>query len=530
MHLKIAQSGQVPRTPGHPATAAGNRINRRATLLLVLGATATIAGAGLALSRPEPAALAARSLRAAWNKEGATGDDDSVVTAWNSAALDVIRTSTYGSPIVARALAIMHTCMYDAWAAYDALAAGTRLGDTLRRPSTERTVANKAEAVSYAAYRALLNLFPSEATRFARLLTSMGYDPRDASTDTRTARGVGNVAAQAVLNFRRDDGANQFGDLHRGAYSDYTGYRPVNTPYQVIEPNRWQPLRVPDGHGGFVVQRWTTPHWGRVIPFAMTAGAQFRPASGPVLYPSAQFREQALQILQYSAVLTDEQKVIAEYWADDAGTERHPGHWCHLAQMAAARDRYDLDANVKLFFVLTNALLDAGIAAYDAKRAFDAVRPITAIHYLFGGRTVRAWAGPHRGTGLLVGRDWLPYQVATVVTPAFPEYVSAHSTFSAAAAEALKRVTGGDAFGASATFPAGTSLIEPGTTPKHPVTLTWPTFSAAADQIGMPRRYGGIHFAAADLAGRSMGRQIGAQAWARAQCYFMGSAFAPHRA
>jgi hypothetical protein len=303
---------------------------------------------------------------------------------------------------------------------------------------------------------------------------------------------------------------------------------PVNTPDRVVDLNRWQPLRVPDGHGGSAVQRWTTPHWGRVIPFAMTSGAQFRPVAAPAAYPSEQYRQQALQILQYSADLTDGQKVISEYWADDAGTERHPGHWSRLAQLVAARDGYDLDANVKLFFVLVNALFDAGIAAYDAKRAFDAVRPITAIHYLFGGLTVRAWAGPRRGTGLLAGRDWLPYQVATVVTPAFPEYVSAHSTFSAAAAEALQRVTGGDAIGASYTFPAGASLVEPHTTPRRPVTLTWPTFSAAADQVGMSRRYGGIHFEAADLAGRAIGRQVGALAWARAQAHVMGGVAMMH--
>jgi hypothetical protein len=507
-----------------PAAGAGSRIDRRAALRLALGTAAAIAGAGVVLSCPGTAAVAARSPRTfAWSMVGATGDEDTVVTVWNSAALEVIRTSAYGSPIVARTLAILHTCMYDAWAAYDAVAVGTLLGDALRRPGAEHTIANKVEAVSYAAYLAMLDLFPSEATRFARLLASLGYDPSDRSTDTRTPRGVGNVAAQAVLDFRHHDGANQLGDLHPGAYSDYTGYMPVNTPDRVVDLNRWQPLRVPDGHGGVVIQRWTTPHWGRVIPFAMTSGAQFRPAAAPAAYPSAQFRQQALQILAYSADLSDEQKVISEYWADDAGTERHPGHWCRLAQLVAARDGYDLDANIKLFFALANALFDAGIAAYDTKRAFDAVRPITAIHSLFAGLTVRAWAGPRRGTGLIAGRDWLPYQVATVVTPAFPEYVSAHSTFSAAAAEALKRVIGGDAFGASYTFPAGASLVEASMTPRRAVTLTWPTFSAAADQIGMSRRYGGIHFEAADLAGRAMGRQVGALAWARAQAHVMGS-------
>jgi hypothetical protein len=58
--------------------------------------------------------------------------------------LQAIRESSLGPPMTARALAIVHTCMYDAWADYDPVAVGTRLGDTLRRPPRERTLANKA--------------------------------------------------------------------------------------------------------------------------------------------------------------------------------------------------------------------------------------------------------------------------------------------------------------------------------------------------------------------------------------------------
>jgi len=56
--------------------------------------------------------------------------------------------------MVARALAIVHTCIYDAWAAYDNRAIGTRLGGALRRPPQEHTRANKETAISFAAYRA----------------------------------------------------------------------------------------------------------------------------------------------------------------------------------------------------------------------------------------------------------------------------------------------------------------------------------------------------------------------------------------
>src|SRR5215216_4415142 len=203
------------------------------------------------------------------------------VVRWNKAALEAIRITHPGPPMVARALAIVHTCIYDAWATYDAKAVGTRLGGALRRPVAERTLANKNEAISYAARDALVDLYPTEAARFNDLLTSLGYDPADTSSSTSTPSGIGHLAAQAVLSFRHGDGSNQLGNLHPGAYSDYTGYVPVNDPDHINDANHWQPLRVSDGHGGSVVQKYIAPHWVLVTPFALTSASQFRPTADP---------------------------------------------------------------------------------------------------------------------------------------------------------------------------------------------------------------------------------------------------------
>jgi hypothetical protein len=270
------------------------------------------------------------------------------------------------------------SCIYDAWVAYDPFAVGTRLGSSLRRPAAERTLANKNEAISYAAYRALVDLFPTDVALFDFLMTKLGYDPTQRSTDTLTPSGIGTVAAQAVLDFRHHDGSNQLGDLHPGAYSDYTNYQPVNTPDVIKDPNRWQPLRVPTGLGDSVVQKYSGPHWGRVIPFAMSSGSQFRPAPPP-MYPSNEYMQEVKQIVQYSADLSDEQKVIAEYWADGPSSELPPGHWCLFAHFVSMRDQHDLDTDVKLLFLVGNAVFDAGIAAWDAKRAYDSVRPVTVL-------------------------------------------------------------------------------------------------------------------------------------------------------
>src|SRR5260221_12098200 len=161
---------------------------------------------------------------------GNAAASDNVVVQWNVAALQGVRDSRIGPPMVARALAIVHTCIYDAWAAaYDKRAVGTRFGDELRRPKRERTLANENEAISFAAYRALVDLFAlDKASVFDPLMASLGYDPNNLTTNTDTPAGIGNVACAAVLAFRHGDGSNQLGDLHPRAYSDWTGYVSFN--------------------------------------------------------------------------------------------------------------------------------------------------------------------------------------------------------------------------------------------------------------------------------------------------------------
>jgi hypothetical protein len=99
----------------------------------------------------------------------------------------------------------------------------------------------------------------------------------------------------------------------------------------------------------------------------------------------------------------------------------------------------------------------------------------------------------------------------------------------AAAARILELWTGSDRFGDSVTLPAGSSKIEPEVTPHKAVTLQWSTFTEAADEAGMSRRYGGIHFRGADLAGRLLGRMVALEAWEKAQTYFNGTALVASR-
>ncbi len=439
----------------------------------------------------------------------------SVVVRWNAAALEAVRRTRLGPPMVSRALAIAHTCMYDAWAAYDHQAVGTQLGAGLRRPLRERTARNRREAVSVAAHLALVDLFPAERALFDAWLVELGYPVEPAATADSPAD-VGRRACAAVLDYRHADGSNQLGDENNGApYSDYTAYAPINTPQQVVDPNRWQPITFSNG----AMPGFLAPHWGLVKPFALERGDQLRPGP-PALHPDEDYSRQAEALLRISAGLTDRQKMIAEYWSDGPASETPPGHWNLLAQVVARRDRHGLEEDVKLFFALNNALMDAGIAAWECKRFYDYVRPITALRFLFAGQLVEAWGGPFKGTQTIDGADWLPYQPGTFLTPPFAEYPSGHSAFSASAAEILRRFTGSDLFFHAVVLEPGSSRIEPGATPARPVVLFWPTFSFAAHQAGLSRRYGGIHFRDGDLASRRLGREVGEAVWRKSRDLF----------
>jgi hypothetical protein len=453
---------------------------------------------------------------------------DNVVLRWDEAVLQSIRDTKHGPPMTARTLAIVHTAIYDAWTAYDPVALGTRLGGALRRPMEEHTLANKREAISYAAYRALVDLFPSRTVIFDAIMEDLGYDLTNETTAPVTPAGIGNRAAAALLAFRHQDGSNQL-----NGYADYTGYEPVNPPMDptlsgvgdLVDPVKWQPL-IHHRNGQPVVQSWVIPHWQYVVPFVLTAADQFMPPP-PTDVMTGEYRRQAQEVINIQARLTDRQKVIAEYWADGPSSEFPPGHWCTIAQYVSRRDGHSLDEDVKMFFLVANAVFDASIAAWTAKIRYDYVRPVTAIRYLKQGKTIRAWGGPGRGTQVIDGDRWVPYQVATFRTPPFGEYVSGHSTFSTAGATVLRLFTGSDDYGDCAVFPAGWSRVEPGIAPAEELTLCWATFSDAAEEAGISRLYGGIHFRQGNEEGLLIGRKVGEQVWQKAQMYFDGTVPAP---
>jgi len=445
---------------------------------------------------------------------------DNVVLQWDEELLQAVRALPPGPTVTARAISVVHTAIFDAWAAYDATARGTRLGGSLRRPLAERTVANKNKAISFAAYKALVDLFPARQFDFAEQMAAFGYAVD--GSDTTTAASVGTTAAQAVIDYRHADGSNQL-----NGYVDTCQpacYKPVNTGDTVVDPWRWQPLRVPLGTGP--EQRALTPHWSKVKAFALNSPWQFA-TPGPDRLGNGFDPKHIDNLLALTSNLTDRQKVTAEYWADGPRSEFPPGHWALIAQVLSRKRGHSLDYDAKMFFALGNALMDASIAAWAAKYRWDFVRPITAIRSRYKGKQVTSWLGPYQGYGQVSGEQWIPYQSPNVVSPPFPEYVSGHSTFSSAAAAILAQFTGSDAFGAATTVKAGSSLFEPRTdvqpgTPATDVLLSWPTLTAAAKDAGLSRRLGGIHFQDGDEHGYNLGQRVGGNVLARTMAYING--------
>jgi len=483
---------------------------------------------------------------------------DDAVLKWDEQLISAIQAypKATGPTVASRAFGVLFTAIYDAWAAYDPVAKVTQNGGPSQQ-TTGNTDVNKTQAISYAADRTLNDLFPpgnfpscgpsgpvicptptaTYQTPDVLLHQQQGFDPgyttTASSTDTAASpAAVGNLAAQAVIDFRHNDGSNQ---IH--GYADpcqQNCYQPVNTWNQLNDKWHWQPLCVPPPPGSILppppppgvttcngtIQKPLTPQWGKVTPFSKPPTFYYLP--GPPKNPDGTYSTADIATsLAVTSNLSDTDKVNAEYWADGPGTAFPPGHMMLFAEALSRKNNFSLDTDVKMFFALGNAEMDAGIMCWYYKFKYDFVRPITAIREQYKNQYINSWLGPGKGFGMVLGQNWIPYQALNVVTPAFPEYPSGHSTFTAAGATMLAAFTGSDTFGVTVTIPAQSSKIDPGT-PAQAVTLSFPTFSDAANSAGISREEGGIHFQSGDNAGRGLGRQVAQYVWGTAQNYIKG--------
>jgi hypothetical protein len=448
-----------------------------------------------------------------------TGSAASIVTDWLDEALPEANEVAWEPTVGSRFFAIFHTALYDAWAAYDPTAVGVVTGTALKNQGGASNEANKREAISHAAYTVLLALAPQRRFALDARMVALGYDP---NADTAPAR-LGRRAAGAVLSARREDGANEAGN-----FADTTGYAPRKSGVR----DAWQPIE-------FFGKRQlpTTPHWSRVLPFALTRADQFRPVPPPT--PGAsEWSDQIHALMMASGALTDTQKATAEFW-NEWGSSPTP-HLIELTKFVSNANDLRLDDDAKLFFIVASALLDTSIATWEAKYGYDYVRPITAIQAR-GDAKIMAWrprtltevlaystpptseSDGHSSVNIPAGigetrsGDWEPY----IPTPPFPAYVSGHSAFCATWARVMEFATGHPDLNFRKTV---THLYVEQRELAAPITLDYPTFASAAEACGMARIWSGIHWPADNERGQQLGRQVGENAWRRAQQFVLGTA------
>jgi len=134
------------------------------------------------------------------------------VAAWNALALQLIRTHGPYAPCAARSLAILHTCMYNAWAAYDDAARQTAHGFAVRLPRAERSAASRACAMGHAAYLALAGRFPAQRAAIDAHFLRLGLDPAPAGV--LSPAGIGRIQATAMLDACRAEDAQVDAQAH----------------------------------------------------------------------------------------------------------------------------------------------------------------------------------------------------------------------------------------------------------------------------------------------------------------------------
>jgi PAP2 superfamily len=392
-----------------------------------------------------------------------------VASVWFDTLYDVIKSEVTAPPLASRIYGI------SAIALYEAIVPGTlhhrslvgQLNDLASVPQPKNNKKHHWPTVANAALaRMIRGLFPaltSESLQTIDTLEQRFADQFQAEVkpkDYEHAVAHGQAVADAILAWAATD-----------------GYSTVNNCPYVPNPvsDAWEPT--PPG----LVATPLHPCWGQLRPMVLASGADCAPPGHPEFSTdfSSEFYTDALEVYHTGLTLTEEQQIIAQYWADGAGTTgTPPGHWIAIIGQLARHDSLSLAAAAEAYARVGIAVTDAFIVCWHAKYLYNLQRPVTYIQDYIDG-------------------SWLPY----LVTPPFPTYTSGHSVQSGAAAAVLSDMFGVKAF--TDTLHADHGLVP---------TLearSFSSFEAAAAEAAVSRLYGGIHFAFDSDDGLATGQCIG---------------------
>jgi hypothetical protein len=387
---------------------------------------------------------------------GHSVDAPDEVLKWNAIAIDAVRHNSTPPPLVARNMAILHGAMYDA------VNATFRTHTVYRVSIKPPPLSSPSAAAAAAAHRVLRDLYPGQVKTFDAALRHSLIQVPDRRAQEAGVQ-LGSFVAARFLVWRRPDEVVA-GD---GTYRSDDGLW-LPTPPQF--------------------QKALLPQWGRVTPFAVQNPKEFRSGSPPGLstpeYARCFDETKALGAIA-STVRTEDQTEIAHFWEDGPKTCTPPGHWNEIARTVALGRGNTLEENARLFALLNISMADAAICCWDCKFMYKYWRPVTGIRN----------AGDDDNPDTVPDPNWTPL----LETPPFPAYTSGHSSFSGAAAAVLTAFFGTDHIQFTATSDA-----LPG------VQRTYASFSEAANDAGLSRIYGGIHWACDNVEGLAMGQAVGA--------------------
>ncbi|MBN1917536.1 MAG: phosphatase PAP2 family protein [Verrucomicrobia bacterium] len=373
------------------------------------------------------------------------------VTDWNQTTL--MLNPSQGTILGGRTLAMVHTAMYDSIVAFDG--GYTPYYVTAAPPSG----ASRDAAATAAAYTVLSSIFTApahQATLQARYESHLALIPDGAAKTEGIA--FGQSVGLSILGLRSTD----------GAMAAMTTPHPDGT-----EPGEWR--RTASGEP-------MAPGWGSVTPWAMASGSQFDQGGPPPLTSEEYalcYEETRLWGAADSALRDQDQTDTAIFWM-----EHVPRHWHGLARDISQREGLSLVENAHLFALLSVTIADSNIAVWDMKYSHNFWRPETAIHL-----------GDEDTNGTTVGD---PTWESLIASPAFPEYVSGHSFTSGSAAALLELYFGSGNY----TFEL-TSMMNPELGPR-----TYSSFWEAAEEAGISRIWGGIHFQFSNEEGLMGGQEL----------------------
>jgi len=453
-----------------------------------------------------------------------TGNGPSYVIAW---AIEINMYNSHNPTYIIQVTSMASNANFDIMQVYHNTSNGHIVRDLPKAPLSERTKKNFNIAILYSSYLIYNYIYPAYInSRWRPMLSCRGFDPDNDTTSLDSPIGVGNYVSQQILNYWRHNGLNFDGfdgnrKYNARPFSDVvTDYQPKNTAYKLKFPNHWQPLIKYVGNSSYTIQNFIVPQWGTLHSWSGLDPNNFhspRPDKS-ANYNSADYKNQADEVLAASYSLTDKMKLTAEYF--DGKVAALTGIITQELNIRSNNNINPFDY-VPYHWLLHVSMNDAGIVCWKEKLKWDSVRPTTAIRYLYNDSyNLSAWGGVGKGPVTdIKGKEWISY----LSTADHPEYPSGSSCFCHAHAQAQRLWWNNDSFPtpiiqAAAPFQPGSSIIEPGITPAAVTNLgPWYNRTQWAWECGLSRLWAGVHFMDAIVASKNMCTDIGTKAYNRIQ-------------